>query len=248
MALNLKKARELCNKSEWELVKASKRDEIGQLTEAQLKRHVARARTMRDKWRDQAVTQRRKTQQEQQARTTSANARSAEKAEIFDDVLARFEKQLQRVAASSSSTSGGSARKSPPKRVRSEEHRASRAQVRKKLATKRAKLDEQKVLESSAAAESPASEGAATEQSVSPTLKKKVKKVAKKGTKKAQLARKASKKKTPVKSDTLNRSSQRSAKTAAKSAKLTKSGVTTRTRGHVSARGKRSQARRDSRG
>jgi hypothetical protein len=249
MALNLKTARELCNKSEWELVKASKRDEIGQLTEAQLKRHVVRARTMRDKWRDLAVAQRRKTQKEQQARTTQANARSAEKAEVFDEVLARFEKQLQRVASSSPSTGGASARKTPPKQVRLEEHRATRSKVRKKLAGKRAKLDEQTVLGAPESAASAPSEAPAStsEPAISPTLKKKVRKVAKKGTTKSQATQKATKKKSHGKSDQLNRSGQQSARTAAKDARFAQSGLDSRTRGHVSARGKRTQSRRDSR-
>jgi hypothetical protein len=244
MALNLRKAKELCNKSEWELVEASKRDAISTLNETQLKRHVARARKLRDKWRDQAVTQRRKTQQAQNARTTSANARSAEKTEIFDEVLSRFEKRLAKVAGSADSSATPTPKKTPPRRVRADEHRATRSTVRKKLASKRAKLDEKSVLESSGA--SPAS--AAGETPVSPTLKKKVKKVAKKGTKKASPASKrAAKKRVSAKSAKLDRASQRSAKTAAKGARLDKSGVNTRTRGHVSARGKRSQARRDRR-
>ncbi len=46
----------------------------------------------------------------------------------------------------------------------------------------------------------------------------------------------------------LNPSDQRSTKTKAKKARIQQSGLTTRTRGHISARGKRAQGRRDSRG
>lgn len=244
MALNLRKAKELCSESEWKLVEASKRDEISSLNETQLKRHIARSRKLRDKWRDQAVTQRRKTQQAQNARTTSANARSGEKAEVFDEVLARFEKRLAKVAGASESSTTPTPKKTPPRRVRSGEHRATRSTVRKKLASKRAKLDEQSVLTTSG--DTPAS--AAGETPVSPTLKKKVKKVAKKGAKKASLASKrAAKSGASTRSAKLDRGAQRSASTAAKGARLDKSGVNTRTRGHVSARGKRTQSRRDHR-
>lgn len=251
MPLNLKKARELCNNSEWQLVEACKRDEISTLSETQLKRHVARARKLRDKWRDQAVSQRRKTQQAQNARQTAANARSAEKAELFDEVLARFEKRLGKVASSSESAGSATTKKTPPRRVRSEEHRATRSTVRKKLASKRAKLDEQTVLDGPASSASSAAADRAAgsaDAPISPTLKKKVKKVVKKGTKKAaQASKSAAKTGAAVKSTKLDRSGQRSAKAAAKAARLDKSGVNTRTLGHISASGKRSQARRDKR-
>src|SRR5262245_25006611 len=99
MAVSLARAKVLCNANELSLISASSRNEIGKLTPAQLKQKITRARILRDKWTDQARSQRRATQSAQRSRQTSANARSAEKAELFAAALTKFESQLTKLEA-----------------------------------------------------------------------------------------------------------------------------------------------------
>jgi hypothetical protein len=94
MPISVTRAKSLCNASELALVKSSAQQEIANLSEPKLRLSVERARKLRDKWRHQANMQQRKTQKKLQARKTDANARSVEKAEIFDEVLNRFAAQL----------------------------------------------------------------------------------------------------------------------------------------------------------
>jgi hypothetical protein len=138
MAFTLTQAKPLCNSSELSLVKASTRTEIGKLSVVQVRQKVDRARKLRDKWRDQSRDQRRATQSAQRSRQTDANARSAEKAELFGEVLARFEAQLAKLESK-----GEQSRPAPkrlPKRARSAKHRSDRADVRAELKEERAAM------------------------------------------------------------------------------------------------------------
>ena len=143
MAISATRVKALCNASELSLVRLSARTELVKLSPAQLKQKVARARALRDKWNDQARTQRRATQAAQRARQTDDNARSAEKAEIFGEVLTRFETQLAKVEAKGvSAGAAGAAKKKLAPRTRSATHRADRAEVRDLLKEKRLALKE----------------------------------------------------------------------------------------------------------
>ncbi len=259
------KARELCSASELRLVEASRRQEIGQLSEAQLKRNVARARKLRDKWRDLAARQTRQVQQQQRSRVTDRNARSAEKQAIFDEVLARFEARLEKVSSGAAAPGTRQAAARPSKRKRTLRHRETRAAVRGALEEERARLAEES---GSAASTKGARRKKAARKTAQGTVKKTAKKTAKKAAKKAAgkaagktakkggakaVARKVSKKvvappPTEAAEKPLERSRQRKAATAGKQQRLQTSGVYSRVRGHVSARGRRSQSRRDSRG
>lgn len=97
MAISSARAKTLCNASELGLVKSSTRRESGMMTIEQLRKALARARKLRDKWRDQAAKQRRSSQRKQGARATDANARSKEKAELFGEVVNRFTAQLEKI-------------------------------------------------------------------------------------------------------------------------------------------------------
>ena len=140
MAISATRVKALCNANELRLVRLSVRTELVKLSPTQLKQKVARARALRDKWNDQARTQRRATQTAQRARQTDDNARSAEKAEIFGEVLTRFETQLAKVEAKGVPT--GSAKKKLAPRTRSAAHRADRAEVRDLLKEKQLALKE----------------------------------------------------------------------------------------------------------
>jgi len=264
--INYAQARKICSPEELQIVEATRRDALAKLGAAELKKHVTLARRLRNKWRDLATRQRRRTQSEQSARVTEENKRSGQKAELFDEVLSRLESQAASLAAAS---------KDPPtkepaagkvtKQARSAGHRSQRAEVRKKLQDQRASLTSAKprAAEPAVSPESPAAAPAAA-----PPAGKAAKTSAEKATKTARpaapKAKRAAKKK-PAASASVGKATppvaqpktgaasptdtqQVRVKAAAKKARIQASGLTTRTRGHVSARGKRSQSRRDARG
>jgi hypothetical protein len=131
MAISMSRAKALCNANEISLVRASTRTELAKLSPAQIKQKITRARSLRDKWNDQAHSQRRTTQSVQRARQTEDNARSVEKAELFSEVLTRFETQLGKLEAKG--TPAGKAKKKLAPRARSAKHRSERAEVRGNL-------------------------------------------------------------------------------------------------------------------
>jgi hypothetical protein len=102
MAYDRRTARALCTAAELELVAASFEPDAGRLSDARLKSAVARARRLRDKYRDLLRRQRLATR----ARTGSkvgarpgTNARTAQKARLFEETLARFARALESRAA-----------------------------------------------------------------------------------------------------------------------------------------------------
>lgn len=136
MAISMRRAKTLCTASELELVQASARQEIGKLSAARLRQKETRARKLRDKWRDQAAGQKRTAQSKAGSRAAGANKNSAEKAELFDEVLGRFTAQLEKAEAAGESA-GPMGRRRSTKTSRSRTHRASRAEVRGTLAEKK---------------------------------------------------------------------------------------------------------------
>lgn len=257
------KVKALCTTAEAELVKASRRPEIGQHDARALKKYVTQARKLRDKWRGQATKQRRDTQQRHNARVADGEKRSEQKAEIFDATLAAFEKQLEKV-----STTGGSASKAAPKKKvtkakRSAGHRAERAVKRGSLEAVREEMN----AAGKPAKKKVAKKATAAKATASPAPKKKAakKKTAKKGAY-AAAAKKAVKKKLDKAADLsagdmstqgaqskglvgpIVAKKQIRAETAIKQGRVDRSGLTSRTKGHVSARGRRAQGKRDSRG
>ena len=94
MAISMGRAKALCTATELDVVRASTQQEIGKLTAARLRQKETQARKLRDKWRDQAASQKRSTQAKIGSRDADYNKNSAEKAELFDEVLSRFSAQL----------------------------------------------------------------------------------------------------------------------------------------------------------
>lgn len=135
MAISVAQARQICTKAELDLVLQSTTRQIGSLDAKQLRAAIRRSRTLRDKWRDLKHDQTRGTKADNPNKLGEANARSAQKATLFDEVLGRFEKRLSKLEPQT-----GNAGPSEPKKVtkpsRSAEHRQSRAEVRGKLADK----------------------------------------------------------------------------------------------------------------
>jgi hypothetical protein len=95
-------ARKLLTRAEFELFEASRRDGICTLGAAELKRKVERTRRLRDKHRDLYKRQRlamRDLTGTKRGNSGAANARTKEKAAIFEDLLARFQARYERVTA-----------------------------------------------------------------------------------------------------------------------------------------------------
>ena len=216
-----------------------------------MRQQVKRARDLRDKWTGQARNQRRATQAAQKARATDANARSAEKAELFSQALAQFESQLAKLEAKGKSS--GARPKQIAPRERSAGHRADRAEVReslkqdklelKKAAAKKAKSDVTKsAVESSPASEEPAVE-AVPEKLARPGKPKIVGRGKKAPVSAGLTALQAARE---VQGLHVTKGKQLSARTAAKQSRLKASGMV-RIQKSTSAANKRRQAKRDSR-
>jgi len=97
--IDLSKARKLCTAAELRFVESASGRALAKATEAQLKEKIALARDLRDKWWDAFTRQRRRFKREDFS-ATKGNVRSQQKSELFAEVLARFEAQLKKVAAS----------------------------------------------------------------------------------------------------------------------------------------------------
>jgi hypothetical protein len=99
MPITTREARQLSTAGEWTLVQASQADRIRELGPARLKGKITRARTLRDKYRDLGKRQHRKAQPARSGGPYEAlNVRTRRKAELFDQVLGRFQAELERQA------------------------------------------------------------------------------------------------------------------------------------------------------
>jgi hypothetical protein len=215
--------RALLNASESRLVDASRGAALKNASASELKKHIARARALRDKWRDVYQEQRRGTQAARTSRATTANRRSREKSEVFAEALARLEGRLERLQASGQAADGGgsAARQGRPTRAR--QHRQERSRTRRTLADH--------------VAERESAEAWSARASLPPmqTRRPVKKKTAKAGKKAGR----------PAARSKANTRDQRQAPTARQ--RIASSGPAPRIRGHVTGRNKRVQARRDRR-
>ena len=239
-AKELSTARVICTATELKLIESSHGLSLEKLDAARLKKKVTLARELRDKWRDVFEKQRREVQQAQKARVSDKNQRSEEKSGLFSNALARFEEQLAKLEAAPATPvkKSSAARATPIKAKRVRGHRATRAHTKKQL--KEMDVSPGRPKPPTAAAPAPV---AATP--ASPTVKT-VKRAASKLPVKKVVSKKAPKGTLSAKSKGVkSRSASSSAQAAAKKTRIKVSGKDSRVRGHVSAAGKRSQARRD---
>jgi hypothetical protein len=259
----LAKVKSLCTDAEYDIVKASRRPEIGQLDAKALKKHVTQARKLRDKWRDQATNQRRDTQQRHNARVADGEKRSEQKAEVFAAALASFEMQLEKVSASDSGTSKAAPKRKPAKSARKPDHRADRASKRATLEAQREEMNaaagtkrptkkkvaKKKTTTKAAASGAPKKKAAkkktASSGAYAARAKKAVKKKLNKGAA-ASAANQGAQSKGLV--GPIVEKNQIRAETAIKQGRVDRSGLRSRVKGHVSARGRRAQGKRDARG
>ncbi len=152
MSISLAAARKLCTKPEFNLVQHGTKQGMKQLTPARLRQKVTRARTLREKYRDLTKQQRgeaRGKRQAKGARPAQSSDNTRKKAEIFDELLSRFQQQLELVEASqqegqaqSAAAHAKTARPTDRAKRRKKKHESTEA-IRHQKAMKRA--SEQKI-------------------------------------------------------------------------------------------------------
>ena len=220
------RAKQLCTKVEFDLYAKSLPRELKGLTATRIKQKVKRARALRDKYRKLANQQAREARGKAKPRrvhAASGSLRTQQKRELFEQMLERFQ---------------AAARKAPAAATRKKTVRppGKKTVVKKKVAKK--KVAKKKVSKKTAA-KKPASK-----KTVRKTAAKKVsKKAAKPGAKKVQAKR--TRKKASVSESKVGRTGKRR-EAQAKASRFKRSGRI-RSQTHISSRGRRNQAKADSR-
>lgn len=241
------KVKALCSSTEAELVRNSRPPQIKSLSLAEVKAAKARARKLADKWQGQGHKQARA--KKGVKGVSGADANTQLKAEIFREALVSYEARQAELEAKGAKPA--SKKKTPTKKARAASHRGARAAIRDELAlvgevlNRGAKMVKNTVLNAAVSlshrgADAKSKTGAPASAAESATTEQ-VKKA-------AQPAKKVTKAVPPAKAGLAKPSKVKQVKVSAKAkqTRLAKSGKTNRMMGHVSARGKRSQARRDS--
>lgn len=263
MSLSLDEIRLLCTKAEYALISASRSPSIEKLSTAQLKKNAANARKLSDKWqklsRGQSRSESRKTGE------PNLDSKSYAKQQAAHDALLAYEAALAN--ASTVTTVEATAKKLTP-RQRTASARVSRQAARtelqgvKKTLNKAAKTTSRKAATAKPAAAPAAKPAAAKPATKSATTKsaaaKKtlVKTAAKRTAKRAAVA-------STVPTSQVKKIVKETAKTGivvptpaakaqlagrAKANRVKLSNRTSNIAGHVSGKGKRAQAKRDSKG
>ena len=233
MAYTLKDAKTLCSKPEFELVALAHKPGLTGLGAPKLRQKITRARKLRDKFRDESARQTREARGKSDPRGTKpaqGNDRTVMKAEIFADVLGRFESAFE----------GARTKPAPPV--------APVAPVAKKTSKKVAKKTSKKTAKMTAIKAAAGTAGPAK-----PAARKTAKKSAKKAAKRA--AKKVAKKKAgsgpPTRSLTKEQASAAGPAGLSKPRSVIRAGLKSanagRQKGHVVSRSRAAQAKRDAR-
>lgn len=242
----LDQVRSLLTSAEQKVLHSSMGAAIAKASKEQVEAAIARARSLRDKWRDLHADQTRSTKRSVKA-GTAVNQRTKAKHDVFDGAVKRLEARLAEFAAGVRTALGGkpsrlTAAAKPTKAARTKSARESRASVRSALKETAAEINRSRKPAKVKAAAKPAAKVAKAEAPAPVAA--------------VPAARTASKKrKKPVaplsavaqRGLAIDVSKQRSAKASAKAARLKFDGATTRRAGNALANNKRAQARRDGR-
>jgi hypothetical protein len=242
-ATTLDQVRSLLTSAEQKILHSSMGAAIAKASKEQVEAAMARARVLRDKWRDLHESQTRSTKRSTKA-GTGVNQRTKAKHDVFDGAVKRFEARLAEFAAGVRAVVGGKAARltaaaKPTKAARTKAARGSRASVRSELKEATAEINRGKKLKNKkvkAAARAVAAPAAPAAVVVVPTERTTSKKRKKSLAPKAAVAQKRF---------GFDATQQRSAKASAKAARLKFDGATTRRAGNALASTKRAQARRD---
>ncbi|MFM7518734.1 MAG: hypothetical protein ACKO3V_17500 [Pirellula sp.] len=269
MSLSLDEIRLLCTKAEFALISASRSPAIEKLSVVELKKNAANARKLSDKW--QKLSRGQSRSESRNTGEPNLDSKSYAKQQALHDALVAYEAQL--VTASSTTTVTAAAKKLTPKQ-RTASARVSRQAARtelqgvKKTLNKAAKTTSRKAAAAKPAA-APAPQSVATPKpaaakpaaksvtSKSAAAKKTlVKTAAKRTAKRAAVA-------STVPTSPVKKVVKETAKTGivvptpaakaqlagrAKANRVKLSNRTSNIAGHVSGKGKRAQAKRDSKG
>ena len=234
MSVPSAKVKAVCTSSEVALVRASRAPVLETLNPGDLRKLAVQARKHFDKWQGLARGQSR--DRRRQSGSSKIDANTQLKEQIFRDALDAFVARLAKVdSAAARSTSA----RPKAKQQRAADHRATRADVRKSLTAVEAKLNAPAKAAKSAAPSAPAAETSAPQPA--PVPRKPIAKPAKS----LRTAKPIPSATLPVALTKVSPAKQRSAITAAKHSRLVQGGKAGRMVGHSTARGKRSQARRD---
>jgi hypothetical protein len=237
---------------------------LAEASQKQLQATIAKARTLRDKWRD-LFNRQMKSSKRTARRGDQVNSRSLDKADLFAAAVRRVESRLaELVDGVTTAVTGRPTTKRPTKSARAAGHRSTRASVRTSLAkaaraasapakpaaTKKAARKKTASKKTSAVKKgvqvSAARAAAATagDAPVKPAAKTLVRGTA------SKKARQAGKRKVTAAAGGAvgyDPKKQRSAKARATAVQFKFDGLSTRRRGHTLVSGKRKQARRDGR-
>ncbi len=240
----LDQVRSLLTSAEQKVLHSSMGAAIAKASKEQVEAAMARARSLRDKWRDLHGDQTRSTKRSAKA-GTAVNQRTKAKHDVFDGAVKRFEARLAEFAAGVRAAVGGkpsrlTAAAKPTKAARTKSAREGRASVRSALKETTAEINRARKpakakTSAKAAVAKPAAPVAVAVVPATRTVSKKRKKPV---APQAAVAQKRF---------ALDAAQQRSAKASAKAARLKFDGATTRRAGNALASTKRAQARRDGR-
>lgn len=226
---------------------------LAEASQKQLQATMAKARTLRDKWRD-LFNRQMKSSKRTVRRGEQVNSRSLDKADLFAAAVRRVESRLaELVDGVATAVTGRPAAKRPTKSARAAGHRSTRASVRKTLAkaaraataqSKPAPTKQAATKQAAAAKKAGKASAAAGEAPAKPAAKTPARATA------SKKARQAGRRKVTAAAGGAvgyDPKKQRSAKASATAARIKFDGLSTRRRGHTLVAGKRKQARRDGR-
>jgi hypothetical protein len=234
----LDRIRELFTSAERAVLESTVGKSLADASRKQLDATLARARSLRDKWRDLHATQSRVTKRAAGG-SAAANARSREKSDVFTAAIDRIQSQLAALGPAPGGTR--STGKAPMKAARRAGHRTTRAGVKGALAATTADLNRGRA--KPVAPRAVAKPAAVTARPAAPAVKPIASKKRRPAKKAASVLAKGGGQ--PVRFDVAK---QRAAKASATAARLTLDGAVNRRGRHVQAVGKRRQAARDRRG
>jgi hypothetical protein len=140
MPISGSKARSLCTESEYNLFKWSSAKMVKTLSPSQLSQKIDRARKLRNKYRDLAKQQRGEARGKRKptgTRAAKGNERTVEKAQLFAEVLERFEGALKAADAKSSKSAKSPAKKSAKKNTTAKKPTEKKPSTKKKTTKKK---------------------------------------------------------------------------------------------------------------
>ncbi len=235
--------RELFTAAERALLDSSFGSALASASQSKVQSAARKARGLRDKWRDLAAAQGRKSKR---ATGAGANARSHEKADAFQAAVERFERHLADLVTQAGAAISGKRGPNPKAKARDKTiagRAARRTAPRPEApAPRRPAAPKAPVVVAPAPVVAAAPAAPAAPRKAAPA-----KKPASAKSRKARVNRAALAPQTGMQAFGIDGAKQRSARTAAKAKGFAMEGSKTRRSAHLIATGKRNQARRDGR-